>query len=123
MLRPFGDVSASNGDAALIHRIRAGDRVHQRRFARAVAANDRDEISRCQMQADVMQGQFLRDGPWIEGLGNVFDMQHQCTPFRNLFQRACKSGSDNASATRMAVNNLRSLGGMPICSTMAMTAR
>ena len=124
VLRPFRDVGAGNLDRALVDGIGARDGVHQGGFARAVAADDGDEVACVEVKAHVVQGQLLGDGAGVEGLGDVLDVEHYFfTAFRSALKRACMSGSERAMATRMAVKSLRSFGGMPICRTTAMTAR
>ena len=81
MLGPFGDIRAIDDDAALIDRIGPGDGVHERGFACAVAADDRDEIAGVEMQGNVMQGKLFGNRARIEGLGDMFNRQHYFTAF------------------------------------------
>ena len=55
---------------------------------RAIAANNRDEIARFQMQGYLMQGQFLRNCPRIEGLGNLFNFEHSVHHLSRLLAQA-----------------------------------
>ena len=53
MFRPFRDVGAGDLDPALVDGVGARDAVHERRFARAVAADDGDEVAGREMEAHV----------------------------------------------------------------------
>ena len=61
-----------------IHRPDAGYGVEKRRFAGSVAADDRHEIARIEVEGEAVEGLFLVYGAGIEGLGDVFDIKHLC---------------------------------------------
>ena len=120
---PFRDVRARDDDAARIDAEGARDGVHQRRLARAVAADDGHEVAGRKVKRDAPERIFLRDRAGVEGLRDVFEPEHQRSPPFARRIRAWISGRDSARATSAAVKSLRSLGGMPSSRTMAMTAR
>ena len=123
VLGPLRDVCASDDDAARVDAESAGDGVHQRRFARAVAADDSHEVTGRKVQRDASERVLFCDCAGIEGLGDVLKFEHQREPPFARRMRAWMRGRDSASATSAAVKSLRSLGGMPSSRTMAMTAR
>ena len=123
MLRPARDVLAVDADRAAIDEEGAGDGVHERRFSRAVAADDGDEIAGREMERQIVKRGLFRDRSGIEGLGDVLNVEHHFTAFRAVWSFFWRSGKASAAPTRIAVKSLRSFGGIPISRTSAMTAR
>ena len=83
ILRQAGDILPADGDAAAVHGEGAGDGVQQRGFARAVAADDGDEVALVQVEGQVVQSRPGVDGARMEGLGDVFQIKHwRCLPSR-----------------------------------------
>ena len=132
ILRHSGDVLAADEDRAGIHRPNARNGVQQRGFARAVAADDRDEIAVGQFKAQVADGVLFIDGARIEGLCNMFELQHDFLLLpcwliffaweKELLACACKCGTARKIATIMAVKSFRSFGSSRSQRIMTMTA-
>ena len=75
-LRQAADILPADGDAAAVHGKRPGDGVQQGGFARAVAADDGDEVPLLQMEAEVVEGRPGVDSARMEGFGDVFQIKH-----------------------------------------------
>ena len=80
VLRQGGDVLPIQYDAPLIHRPDAGDGVEHGGFARPVAADDSDKVTRGQMQGQIDEGFLFVDGTGVEGLADVLNIQHIVQP-------------------------------------------
>jgi hypothetical protein len=65
------DLLALDDEAALVGLLEARDRLDERGLARAVVAEQAEDLALAQVQVDVAQ---RRDGP--EALGDVLDAQH-----------------------------------------------
>ena len=80
VFRQVRHIHAINDDAAAIHHERTRDGVERRGFARAVAANHRDEITFRQMEVNIRQCALLGNQAGIEGLCNMIDIKHSASP-------------------------------------------
>ena len=80
IFRQEGDIFPTQVNAAAIGEKAAADGVKEGGFACAVGADDGDEIPRGQVQTQVLQGYLFIDGAGVEGLGNVFNLQHSGGP-------------------------------------------
>ena len=76
IVRQAGDVLTVQTNVAAVYRERTGNGVEQGGFARAVGAENGDEIAFFQVQTQVCQCLFLVDGAGVEGFGNVGNFQH-----------------------------------------------
>lgn len=76
VLRQKRHVLPVEEDFAAIRQKAPADRAEQRGFSRAVRADDRDEISVRHAERKLMQGAFFVDRSGMEGLGDVFQLQH-----------------------------------------------
>ena len=74
--RQTGDVPAVENDGARIHLDGARHGVQHGGFARAVAADDGDEIPVVQGQVQAVQSRFGIHRAGIKGLADVFDLKH-----------------------------------------------
>ena len=80
ILRLEGDVLAVQVNISAVGEKAAADGVEQSGFARAVGADDGDEVTGVQVQAQVPQGYLFVDGAGVEGFGDVVDLQHVSGP-------------------------------------------
>ena len=71
MLRQGGDILAIEENASLIHGPDARDRVEHGGFARAVAADNGDEIAGLEVQVQTVESLLLINGAGIKGFGDV----------------------------------------------------
>ena len=71
VVRQAGDVLPVQLDGATIHRKGSGDGVEEGGLARAVGAENGDEIALRKVQAQVGQSLLFVDGARVEGFGNV----------------------------------------------------
>ena len=83
ILRHEGDVLAVKLDLAAVREKAAGNSVEERGFARAVCADDGDEIALCGVEAEVFDRLFGVDRAGVEGLRDMREFKHGCAPFRN----------------------------------------
>ena len=70
MGRQIGDFFSIEENAALRRRVQAGNNIEQCRFARAVGANDADDLALIYMQSNVS-----KCGQTAELLGNIFNRE------------------------------------------------
>ena len=80
MLRQHRDILALEENAAGIGEERATDRAEERRFARAVRADDRDEITVCHGERQIVEGGLGVLGAGVERFGDVLQFQHLSEP-------------------------------------------
>ena len=85
VFRQIGHIHPVDRDAALIYRPDARHGVEQRGFARAVAADDRDEIAVVQGQGNAVQRGLFVDRARIKGLADLFDLKHGSFPLSRAF--------------------------------------
>ena len=76
--RQAGNILPADGNAAAVHGKSPGDGVEQGGFARAVAADNGDEVPLVEMEGEVVQSRPGVDGTRVEGLGDVFQIKHGC---------------------------------------------
>src|SRR5699024_239647 len=106
------------------------DGVEQRGLARAVRADDGDEVTLVEREVDVVEGDALIDRPREEGLGDVLYLEHHAATFapvaaagRNREVRPFHRGTSSATMTSSAVMSFMSLGSRPTCSARKMMMR
>ena len=75
VFRLFGDVPAVQRDTAAVDGKHARDAVEQGRFARAVVADDGDEITLVHAQADIRECRLFIDGARTESFAYLIDVQ------------------------------------------------
>ena len=92
VLRLEGDVLPRQGDGALIHIEAPGDGVEQGALARAVGAHDGDEVPGLQVEGQAAEGLLLIDRAGVEGLGDMFQLQHVTFLPSPLWRRPCAAG-------------------------------
>jgi hypothetical protein len=80
VLRQMGHVHPAHGDGALVHRPHPGDGVEEGGLARAVAADDGDEVPLVQVERHPIQGGFFVHGAGVEGLIDIFHVKHGHSP-------------------------------------------
>ncbi len=78
--RQIGDVLPVQGDVSLIGEEISGNGVEHGGLAGAVGAHDGGEITRLQLQGQVVQCLLLVDSARVEGLGQVIQLQHVNAP-------------------------------------------
>ncbi len=66
------DVLSVQTDGAVVHIEASRDGVQHRRFSRPVGADDRSEISRLQMQGQILNRMLFIDRAWIKGFTDMF---------------------------------------------------
>ena len=71
VLRHGGHVHAVEDDAPVVHRPDARNGVEHGGFSGAVAADDRHEIARIQVQRQAVERPFFIDGTGVEGFGDM----------------------------------------------------
>ena len=91
-----GNVLAIQQNAALVHIKAARDGVEKRGFARAVRADNGDEITLVEMERQIGNGALFVYRSDVEGLGDVLNVQHiSCPP--SLLPRPCGAGTPPTS--------------------------
>ena len=87
-----GNVLAIQQDASLVHIKAARDGVEERGLARAVRADNGDEIALVEMERQIGNGALFVHRSNVEGLGDVLNVQHiSCPP--SLLPRPCGAGT------------------------------
>ena len=81
ILRQGGHVHAVNEDFPGVHLKHSGDGVEHGALARAVAADDGDEIALVHGQIQTVQRHLLVHRSGVEGLADIFQLQHRHTSF------------------------------------------
>ena len=93
------DVSAVDDDLAGVDKERAGGGVEHRGLARAVAADDGDEVAVVQRQTQAVQRGFGVDGAGVKGLIKFLEFKHgRC--LRSLRSGAAPCGGTSCSSSR-----------------------
>ena len=92
MLACKGNVLAIQQNTALVHIKATCDGVEKRGLARAVRADNGDEITLVQMERQIGNGALFVHRSDVEGLGDVLNVQHiSCPP--SLLPRPCGAGT------------------------------
>ena len=99
VFRQGGDILAVEQDLPAVHRPHAGHGVEERGFARAVAADDGDEIAVVKVQIQVDERLLLVDRAGIEGLGDADEVKHRPSP-PSFSRRGSCAASGRGSAAR-----------------------
>ena len=81
ILRQGGHIHAVNEDFTGVHLKHSGDGVEHGALARAVAADDGDEIALVHGQIQTVQRHLLVHRSGVEGLADIFQLQHRHTSF------------------------------------------
>src|SRR5450759_3666548 len=107
-----GHLATAEHDLAAADGERAGHGVQQGRLARAVGADDADELSGRRLEVDAVQGYDLVGGAGEEDLAQPAYFEsgrgaHDRTTLRRTV------GTESATTTSAAVSSLRSVGSMP----------
>ena len=93
------DVGAVDDDLAGVDKERAGGGVEHRGLARAVAADDGDEVAVVQRQTQAVQRGFGVDGAGVKGLIKFLEFKHgHC--LRSLRSGAAPCGGTSCSSSR-----------------------
>jgi hypothetical protein len=74
------DILSVELDRAAIRWEDAGDDVQERRFAGAIAADDRNEIAVCKIEVHAAQSRLLVHRALVEGLCDIRELEHQRSP-------------------------------------------
>ena len=80
MLRQAGDVGAVDDDLTAVDLEGARDGVQHGRLARAVAADDGDEIAVVESQVQIVQRGLCVDGAGVKGLAHIDEFKHGVFP-------------------------------------------
>ena len=124
------NIDAAHFDRTGVNRKDAGNRVQKRRLTCAVGTNHGCEVAVFERQVHAAQCALFIDAARKKGLFYALSLKHlflRIASNQRALLRARHfsriSGIESAIATRMAVKSLRSLGGIPSCSTIAITRR
>ena len=103
-----GDVLAVEHNASPVHEKAAGDRAEQRGLARAVRADDRDELAVLKREIDTAQRVMCARRACAEGLVELFERQHTRFSFLSRPARiaAAAAGTASVAATMSAESSL-----------------
>ena len=119
VVRQLCDIPAVQRNRAAVRQKGSRDGVEQGGFARAVGAEDGDEIARVQMERQILQRLFLIDRAGVKGQTDVVQLQHlDFPPFL-----ARMAGNAMATATITAETSFRHSLGRSSRRAMAMMNR